>query len=100
MLAIGGFAGAAPATAQTKTCVQVVIPGQKSDPFACLNQQLQSEALAASGQASPTAPITANSPANATGTFNETGVSQQYGKNFGVSATPYRPAVPTFNPTH
>jgi hypothetical protein len=76
--------------------VQVQVAGQKPDPFACLNQELKSEALAASGQ-SPAAPLAAGSPANAVGIFNKTGIAEQYGKNFGVSASPYRPAAPVFN---
>ncbi len=95
---------AVPARAQTappldKTCVQVQIAGQSAAQLACLNQELQSQALAASGQSAPSAPLGAGSPANATGTFNKTGVAEQYGKNFGVSVIPYRPPPPVFSST-
>jgi len=94
------LAAAAPAFGQSppapKTCVQVQIPGDTQNPFACLNQELQDQALAASGHALPAVPLGAGSPSNATGVFNKTGVAEQYGKNFGVSVIPYRPAPPVF----
>lgn len=80
----------------SQTCVQVQIAGQGAASLACLNQELQSQAQAASGQAAPAAPLSAGSPANATGSFNEAGVAEQYGKNFGVSALPYRPPPPVY----
>jgi len=96
------FVLAAPALAQTtpapaQTCVQVQIAGQSASSLACLNQELKNQALAASGQAAPAAPLTAGSPANTTGSFNEAGVAEQYGKNFGISAVPYRPPPPVFS---
>jgi hypothetical protein len=88
----------APAVAgASQTCVQVQIAGQSAASLACLNEELQNQALAASGQAAPAAPLSAGSPANATGTFNEAGVAEQYGKNFGVSAVPYRPPTPVYS---
>jgi hypothetical protein len=84
-----------------KTCVQVQIPGDTQNPFACLNQTLQDQALAASAHALPAIPLGAGSPSNATGNFNKTGVAEQYGKNFGLSVLPYRPPPPEFmNSTH
>jgi hypothetical protein len=90
----------APATAPAaQTCVQVAIAGQSAASLACLNQELQNQAVAAAGQPPPTAPLSAGSPSNATGSFNEAGVAEQYGKNFGVSAVPYRPPPPVFSNT-
>jgi hypothetical protein len=89
---------AAPAQAQSaaagQTCVQVTLNNQPGPPYNCLNQQLQQ--LAESARPQPTLPLSATSPSNATGTFNETGVAEQYGKNFGHSVIPYRPPIPVF----
>jgi hypothetical protein len=100
-LAVGLFClvAAAPAfgqgTPDQKTCVQVQIPGGTPNPFACLNQALRDQALAAAGSP-PGIPLGAGSPSNATGTFNKAGVAEQYGKNFGISVLPYRPPPPVF----
>ena len=96
------FLLATPARAQTaqppgKTCVQVQVAGQSAGALACLNEELRNQALAASGQSAPAVPLGAGSTANATGTFNKSGVAEQYGKNFGVSVIPYRPTPPTFS---
>jgi len=103
---------AAPAFAQTvtlgttapsapRTCVQVQIPGQQPSPFDCLNQELQAQAESAAGESPIHVPLGAGSPSNTTGTFNQFGVAEQYGQNFGHSAIPYRPPVPVFSsPVH
>ncbi len=82
--------------AMSKTCVQVEISGQSASSLNCLNQELQDQALAASGQSVPAAPLGAGSSSNAVGTFNQFGVAEQYGKNFGHSAIPYRPPLPAY----
>ena len=86
----------APATA-AKTCVQVQIAGQKPSAYNCLNQQLQQQAEGAQSRGGPAAPLGAGSPSNAVGTFNEQGVKEQYGQNFGRSVIPYRPPAPVFS---
>jgi hypothetical protein len=97
-LAATGFAQT---PADGPACVQVQIAGQAAPAFACLNQELQSQAQAAHQAPRIAAPLGAGGPSNATGTFNQTGVAQQYGKNFGSSVIPYRPPPPVFtNPTH
>ncbi len=97
--AIVFFALAARGTAQA-SCVQVQVGGQNAS-LACLNQNMQSQALEAAGQAPATIPLAAGSASNAIGIFNQAGVAEQYGKNFGVSVTPYRPPPPVFaNSTH
>ena len=78
-----------------QTCVQVQIAGQKPSPYNCLNQQMQQQAQGANST-QPNLPLSANSPSNQVGTFNEQGVHEQYGQNFGKSVIPYRPA-PVFN---
>jgi hypothetical protein len=42
-------------------------------------------------------PIDARSPDIKTGVANIPAVQQQYGRNFGVSVVPYRPAPPVFS---
>jgi hypothetical protein len=79
-----------------QTCVQVQIQGQKPNPYDCLNQQLQSQAQGGT-QSSPSLPLAANAPSNKVGTFNEQGVKEQYGQNFGKSVIPFRPPPPSFS---
>jgi hypothetical protein len=86
----------APPSGGGQTCVQVQIQGQKPNPYDCLNQQLQSQ-IQGGNQASPNVPLGANSPSNAVGTFNEQGLKEQYGQNFGKSVVPYRPPAPSFS---
>ncbi len=77
-------------------CVQVQIGGETAPAYGCLNQQLQEIARTA---AAPQAalPLSAGSSSNQVGSFNEQGVREQYGQNFGKSALPYRPPAPVFN---
>lgn len=84
------------ATGNGQTCVQVQIAGQKRSPFNCLNQQLQQQVQGAQGAPS-VPPVTSGSPSNKVGTFNEQGLAEQYGKNFGKSVIPYRPPPPTYS---
>jgi hypothetical protein len=78
------------------TCVQVQVAGQKPSPFNCLNQELQQQVQNVA-PSTPSVPLGASSPSNAAGTFNQTGVAQQYGQNFGKSVIPYRPPPPVFS---
>jgi hypothetical protein len=84
------------ATQSGQTCVQVQVAGQGPSAFNCLNQQLQQEVEGFAPSQSKL-PISATSPSNQVGTFNEQSLSEQYGQNFGKSAVPYRPPPPTFN---
>jgi len=79
-----------------KTCVQVEISGQSASSLNCLNQELQDQAQSAAGQGVPAAPFGAGSSSNQVGTFNQFGVAEQYGKNFGHSVIPYRPPPPVY----
>jgi hypothetical protein len=95
-----GSGSTAPLSGGGQTCVQVHIQGQKPNPYDCLNQQLQSQ-VQGNNQSSPSLPLGANSPSNEVGTFNEQGLKEQYGQNFGKSVVPYRPPAPIFSsPVH
>ena len=75
-------------------CVDVTIGGERS--FGCLNEKLKRKV----DQVNPVqniAPIDARSPDLKVGVVNVPGVQQQYGRNFGVSVFPYRPAPPVFS---
>jgi hypothetical protein len=87
-----------PAVPGSQTCVQVKVTGQTASPFNCLNQQLQQQ-VQGPAPAVPL-PLGATSQSNAVGTFNRTGVAEQYGQNFGTSVTPYRPAPTISNGLH
>ena len=78
-------------------CVEVEIAGVKTPSLKCLNQRLQQQV----DRIHPPlniAPLDATSPAVKLGGFNETGMSQQYGQNWGKSVYPYRPAQTYVNP--
>jgi hypothetical protein len=65
--------------------------------FGDLNQQLKRRV----DEVNPTAntpPLDASSPDTKIGVINIPGVQEQYGKNFGNSVIPYRPAPPVFAP--
>jgi hypothetical protein len=86
--------------AQSEHCVEVEIGGEKSSKLDCLNEELKS-ATQRVKPSQPKPPLDASSPSVAVGGFNETAVGQQFGPNFGKSATPFRPPPPTFsNPIH
>jgi hypothetical protein len=96
-LFIGG--NSTPAQAgSSKTCVQVSIAGEKPSPYSCINQELQQQAQGAP-QSTPSLPLGADFPSNKVGTFNEQGVKEQYGQNFGKSVIPFRPPPLIFNNT-
>jgi hypothetical protein len=78
-----------------QTCVQIAVSGEKPSPYNCLNQELQQQ-VEGTNPISPKLPLSATSPSNQVGTFNEQSVSEQYGKNFGKSVIPYRPPPPVF----
>src|ERR1700737_3753395 len=88
---IGGTKGS---QAAPERCVEVEIGSSRA--FECLNQKLKQQV----DRVAPTLnlpPIDARSPDTKTGVVNIPGVQQQYGKNFGVSAVPFRPAPLQFN---
>jgi len=72
-----------------ESCVEVEIAGEKS--FSCLNQQMKRE-VERVNPALNIAPLDARSPDTRIGIVNVPAVRQQYGKNFGTSVIPFRPA--------
>ena len=76
-------------------CVEVEIGSSRA--FECMNQKLKKQV----DRVAPSLnlpPIDARSPDTKTGVVNIPGVQQQYGRNFGTSAVPYRPAPLQFTP--
>ena len=75
-------------------CVEVQIGPNRG--FDCLNAKLRHDVEKVAPQ--PNAPpIDTRSPDIKTGVINIPGVQQQYGRNFGVSAVPYRPPAPIYS---
>jgi hypothetical protein len=71
------------------TCTDVQVGSAQS--YNCINAQLGALAHATQRPSSTDAPLTASSPSNEVGTFNESATRERLGPNFGKSATPYRP---------
>jgi hypothetical protein len=87
-IVIGGGVGKADKCAEAET--------GSTRSMDCLNQKLRREV----DRVNPVMnlpPIDARSPDTKVGIVNIPGVQQQYGRNFGVSAVPYRPAPPVFS---
>jgi len=86
--------GGSPSPAPTfERCVEVEIGSASA--FGCLNQKLKREV----DRVNPSInlpPIDARSPDVRVGNVNEAAVRQQYGSNYGRSAIPFRPPVPTY----
>jgi hypothetical protein len=78
--------GEPPATAPGP-CVDVQIGADRS--FDCLNRLLRRDAKKTQPHL-PAPPIDAGSSDLKTGVVNIPAIRQQYGRNFGVSVTPYR----------
>ncbi len=72
-----------------ESCVDVQIGADRS--FGCLNQKLKQQ-VDKTGSAVSTAPLDAKSSDIHIGIVNIPAVREQYGKNFGKSVIPYRPA--------
>jgi hypothetical protein len=85
--------GAAPNGAGQERCVDVAPGGERS--FGCVNELLRRKVDSVNPSMN-TPPIDARSPDTKTGVVNIPGVQQQYGKNFGISAVPFRPPAPIF----
>jgi hypothetical protein len=62
----------------------------------CLNQKLRDK-VDSVNPVTNAPPLDARSPDTKVGVVNIPGVKEQYGKNFGVSAVPFRPAPPNFS---
>lgn len=82
-----------PAPGDPDRCVEVEIGSSRS--FDCINRKLRQQV----DRVNPSInlpPIDARSPDTKVGTVNVPAVQQQYGRNFGVSAFPYRPPPPVY----
>lgn len=80
--------GGQPSGSTIQRCVDVHIGGDSA--FGCLNEKLRREV----DKVNPTLnlpPIDARSSDVRVGNANEAAVRQQYGSNYGRSATPFRP---------
>jgi hypothetical protein len=94
---VGGSAapGAPAASGRAhQNCADVPPGGQRS--LGCLNEKLKQQV----DKVNPVQnipPLDAKSSDTKIGVVNIPGVQQQYGKNFGVSAVPYRPAAPVYS---
>jgi hypothetical protein len=91
---IGGDKSAPAPPAASERCVEIQIGQSKS--MDCLNQQLKQKVDRVNPPIINQPPLDARSPDTKIGVINVPGVQQQYGKNFGVSAVPFRPPPPVF----
>lgn len=85
--------GSTPTQLSQERCVEVEIGSSRA--FNCLNQRLKREV----DRVNPSMnipPVDARSADIRVGVVNMPAVQQQYGRNFGVSVVPYRPAPPVF----
>src|SRR5262245_2673896 len=87
---------AAPSSVPGSTCVDVQIGDDRTPYLNCLNGELQKSVQRERGTPQPAAPLSATSPSNQIGTFNEAAARQRMGNAFGVSPIPQRPAKPVF----
>ncbi|WP_249125353.1 hypothetical protein [Bradyrhizobium manausense] len=92
----GTIIGGRPTGSTVQRCVDVQIGSDSA--FGCLNEQLRREV----DKVNPTLnlpPIDARSSDVRVGNPNEAAIRQQYGSNYGRSATPFRPpAIPNVLP--
>ncbi|MES5484735.1 hypothetical protein QMZ05_18425 [Bradyrhizobium sp. INPA03-11B] len=63
----------------------------------CINERLKKQVDQVNPPVTNTPPIDAKSQDLKVGVVNVPAVHQQYGRNFGVSAFPYRPAAPVYS---
>ena len=63
----------------------------------CINERLKKQVDQVNPPVTNTPPIDAKSSDLKVGVVNVPAVQQQYGRNFGISAIPYRPAAPVFS---
>jgi hypothetical protein len=88
---IGQLPPSKPLEADGEHCVEVEIGGEKA--YNCLNDQLKKR-VERVAPVPNMPPIDSHSPDPKIGIVNVPAVKQQYGKNFGKSVVPYRPARP------
>jgi hypothetical protein len=99
-LVLLGLAMAAPKAAWAQPAPPPAAPGNCTDvqvgtaqSYDCINAQLGAVAKNTQRFSSDAnAPVSASSPSNVVGTFNQSATANRLGQNFGKSVTPYRPA--------
>ncbi|HEY8064504.1 MAG TPA: hypothetical protein VIF40_07205 [Methylosinus sp.] len=79
--------GGAPRTAAARSCIDVQIGSDLA--FGCLNRELRQE-VERVRPIIEAPPLDARSSDLKTGVVNMPAIRQQYGRNFGISAVPYR----------
>jgi len=94
-LAVQGYAqpvsGQPAAPPATGNCTDVQVGSAQS--YDCINAQLGAVANSTQRFSSDAnAPVSASSPSNTVGVFNQSATANRLGRNFGKSVTPYRPA--------
>lgn len=85
--------GEASARGTSETCVDVEIGDGRA--YNCLNQKLKRQV----DRVNPNLnlpPVDARSSDIRVGVVNMPAVQQQYGRNFGISVIPFRPALPAY----
>jgi hypothetical protein len=87
---------AAPSSSPRSTCVDVQIGDDRTPYFDCLNEELQKNVRRERSTPQPGAPLSATSPSNQIGTYNEAAARQRMGNAFGISPIPQRPPRPVF----
>ena len=70
--------------------------GSGGQSLGCINERLKRQVDRVNPPVTNTPPIDAKSQDLKVGVVNVPAVQQQYGRNFGVSAFPYRPAAPVY----
>ena len=83
--------------AEVDSCVEVEIGSSRAAD--CLNRKLKEEVDRVNPPSLNLPPVSAGSSDLKTGVVNIPAVQQQYGKNFGNSAIPFRPPPPVFAPS-
>lgn len=70
--------------------------GSAGQSLGCINERLKRQVDSVNPPVTNTPPIDAKSQDLKVGVVNVPAVQQQYGRNFGVSAFPYRPPAPVY----
>ncbi len=83
--------GAPSAASAAQDCNEV--EAGTAQGYACLNRQLGAFARETARPSSLDAPVSATSPSNVTGQFNQAATRERLGANFGRSSIPARPTI-------
>jgi hypothetical protein len=95
VLLLAGAAAAQDGPTQAQTCVDVRIGSTQY--YDCVNRALALLVPSERFSAANSTPLTATSPPNETGTFNQAATREQLGSAFGHSVVPQRPPPPVYS---